>query len=200
MAASFHKEDGLMEVSVVPATVAEKAAIEIARRSAELRGRRNGGDGRGSDKCKLVYSPFWAATFRCEVKRVLLPPRRGVIGAGADAFSGFVSLIAGAVRTTVGDVQESLLLPLRFQWAEVQEKALRHVTDYFVYKMRRVPSCTVDRVDLIYRPIWVSVLSVEGQRVIRCVDAHSGDPLYYLDRNAEEIAGLFGNVLTVAED
>jgi hypothetical protein len=35
-------------------------------------------------------------------------------------------------------------------------------------------------------------LDVEGQRVIRCVDAHSGDPLYYLDKKAEEIAGLAG--------
>lgn len=198
MAASFHKEDSLMEVSVVPTTVTEKTAIEIARRSAELRGRTNAGDGGGSDKCKLVYSPFWAAIFRCEVKRVLLPPRRGMIGAGADAFSGFVSLIAGAVRTTEGDVQESPLLPLRFEWPEVQEKARRHVTDYFVHKLRRVPTCTEEKVELVYRPIWVAVLDVDGKRVIRCVDAHSGDPLYYLDKNAEEIAGLAGDPL--AED
>jgi hypothetical protein len=191
MAASFHKEDSLMEVSVVPTIVTEKAAIEIAVRSAELR-RRNAGEGGVAAACKLMYSPFWSAIFRCEVKRVLLPPRRGAIGAGADAFSGFVSLIAGAVRTTVGDVQENLLLPPRFQWPEVQEKARRHVTDYFVHKLRRVPTCTEEKVELIYRPIWVAVLDLDGQRVIRCVDAHSGDPLYYLDKSAEEIAGLAG--------
>lgn len=181
-----------MECSVVQTTVTEHAAAETALRSAELRGRRNAGNRAGSVRCKLVYSPFWSALFRCEVKRVLLPPRRGMIGAGADAFSGFVSLIAGAVKTTKGDIEESLSLPLRFDWSEVQEQAQKHVRSYFVYKLRRVPSCAVDRVELIYRPLWVCVLDVEGQRVIRCVDAHSGDPLYYLDKKAEEIAGLAG--------
>ncbi|HHX27890.1 MAG: hypothetical protein ACOX5Q_01435 [Bacillota bacterium] len=181
-----------MECSVVQTTIEQEDAVETALKTAQMKGRRPAESGGIQARCRLMYSPFWSAKFRCEVKRVLLPPKRGVIAAGADAFSGFVSLIAGSVSTVNSDIQGDLLLPVRFDWPQVRERAQKHVKDFFVYKLRRVPTYMDEQVDFLYRPIWVCVLDDEGKEVIRCVDAHSRDPLYYLDSVADEIARLAG--------
>ena len=175
-----------MECSVIKAVVSEKEAARAAYRSAQMKT-----DGAPA-QCRLVYTPFWYATFRCELKRFLLPTRTGLVGAGADAFTGFVSLATGLPQTELCDIPSEAILPRRFDWTAVSEGTHRQVLEYFVHEFRRVPESRLEQFCLIHRPIWVCRLGGEAAGIVRCVDAHSGDPLYYLDQMAEEIAALAG--------
>lgn len=174
-----------MECSVIKAAISEKGAARAACKSAQMRE-----DGSVHAECHLVYLPFWYATYRCEVKRFLLPARTGLLGAGADAFIGFVSLIAGLPEVELADIPQERLLPRRYDWSAVDEMVEKQVIEYFVHKFRRVPKASLEQFSLIYRPTWVCGLGTGSSPIIRCIDAHSGDPLYYLDNVAEEIAEL----------
>ena len=174
-----------MQCNVIPTVVNEKAALRAACRSAQMRV-----DHGMPYRCRLVFLPMWFATYRCEIRRFLLPARTGLMGAGEDAFTGFVSLAAGVPKTELCEMPPETTLPSRFDWPSVSEPIQRQVVEYFVHKFRRVPDAKLEQFSLIYRPTWACVLGIGSGHIVRCIDAHSGDPLYYLDEVAEEITPL----------
>lgn len=179
------REDVPVECSVVKPVLGEKAAAQAAARSAEFKAEPGPAENR-----RLVYVPFWSAVFRCEIRRAFLGTRRGTVAAGADAFSGFVSLVSGIPETTLQDIPDHSLLPLRFTRPDVESQMTKQVTDYLVRRLRRVPDVSVAEFHLLYRPAWVCLLDADGRRIVRTIDAHSGDPMYYLDKLGDEIAGF----------